>query len=264
MARTALGLFAIATGSFCSSALGQDGPPVSLSPDQSPTVDSIDQGGAVMDAPLIGPPDSHRKPRNEIVVTAPCSVSAEQALLPGSYIIDGERSDNVMDALNSAVDAMTPSVYRRYFARRIRKAGAPVYAIKILFAEGRFWIKNDAKRRIVVSTSGESIEWTQEDGQVFDVSAQLNGEAISLTFHGIDNSERTTSYCSDGQQLVTETTIIGPLLSAPIRYRVVYNRVSDRVYESDFLVQAGERPSYELGMPVQMISPASGLRQGRS
>ena len=235
MARTVLGLFAAATGSLCSPALGQDGPPVSVSVDQSSTVEGIDQGGAVMDASFIGPPDSHKQPQNEIVVTAPCSAGAEQALLSGSYIIDEERSDRVMNALNSAVDAMPPSVARPYFARRIRKAGAPGYAVRILFAEGRFWLKNDAKRKIVVPTGGETIEWTQEDGQVFDVSAQVNGEAISLTFDGIDHSKRTTSYCSDGQQLVTETTIIGPLLSTPIRYRVVYNRVADRVYEADFL-----------------------------
>ena len=140
MARTVLGLFAVAIGSLCSPALGQDGPPVSVSSDQSPTVKGIDQGGAALDGPFIGPPDSRRQPLNEIVVTAPCSASAEQGLLSGSYIIDEERSDNVMDALNSAVDAMPPSVARPYFARRIRKAGAPVYAIKILFEEGRFWI----------------------------------------------------------------------------------------------------------------------------
>ena len=83
-----------------------------------------------MDAPLIGPPDPRREPGNEIVVTAPCSASAEQGLLSGSYILDEERSDNVMDALNSAVDAMPPSVARPYFARRLRKAGAPVSQLR--------------------------------------------------------------------------------------------------------------------------------------
>lgn len=189
-----------------------------------------------MNAPLIGPPDPHKVPRNEIVVTAPCSAGAEQGLLSGSYIMDEKRSDHVMDALDSAVDAIPPSIYRPLFSRRLRKAAAPVYAIKILFAKGQFWIKNDAKRKIVVSTSGEAIEWTQEDGQVFDITAQVNGEAISLTFHAIDHSERITSYCSNRQQLVTETTITGPLLPAPIHYRVVYNRVADRVSESDFPV----------------------------
>jgi hypothetical protein len=100
-----------------------------------------------MDASFIGPPDSHKEPRNEIVVTAPCSAGAEQALLSGSYIMDEERSDKVMRALNSAVDAMPPSVARPYFARRIRKAGAPVYAIKILFAEGRFWHQERCKAK---------------------------------------------------------------------------------------------------------------------
>jgi len=114
---------------------------------------------------------------------------------------------------------------RPSFARRLRKAAAPAYAIRISIAAGRFSIKNDAKPLIVVWTSGEPIEWTLEDGQVFDVSARANGEAISLTFRAAD-SERTTVYRSDGQQLVTETTIISPLLSAPIRYRVVYNRAA--------------------------------------
>ena len=83
----------------------------------------------------------------------------------------------------------------------------------------------DAKAPIVVWTGGEPIEWRLDDGQIFDVSATANGEAISLTFRAPD-SERTTVYRSDGQQLVTETTIISPLLSTPIRYRVVYNRAS--------------------------------------
>ncbi len=158
-----------------------------------------------------------------ISISSQGSASAEQGLISGSYILDGERSDDVQQALNSAVDRMTPSITLPSFARRLRKAAAPAYAIRISLAAGRFAIKYDAKPQIVVWTSGEPIEWTLEDGQVFDVSARANGEAISLTFRAAD-SERTTVYCSDGQQLVTETTIISPLLSSPIRYRVVYNR----------------------------------------
>jgi hypothetical protein len=225
MARPVLGLFVAATGSLCSPALGQDGPLVSVSLDQSPTVEGIDQGGAVMDAPFIGPPDPRKEHRNEIVVTAPCSARAEQGLISGSYILDEERSDHVMQALNSAVDAMSPSITRPSFARRLRKAAAPGYAISISFPEGRFSIKIDDKRLIDVSTSGEAIEWKLVDGLVFDVSAKAYGEAISLTFRAAD-SERTTVYCSDGQQLVTETSIISPLLSTPIRYKVVYNRAN--------------------------------------
>ena len=156
-----------------------------------------------------------------IQISSPGSASPPQGLISGSYILDEERSDDVFQAIESAVAGL----YRPPFARRLRKAAAPPYAIRISIAAGRFSIKYDAKPVIVVWTSGEPIEWTLEDGQVFDVSARANGEAISLTFRAAD-SERTTVYRSDGQQLVTETTIISPLLSTPIRYRVVYNRAS--------------------------------------
>ena len=160
-----------------------------------------------------------------ISISSPGSASPEQGLISGSYILDEERSDDVVQALNSAVDGMSPSITRPSFARRLRKAAARPYAIRISLAAGRFAIKYDAKPLIVVWTSGEPIEWRLEDGQVFDVSATANGEAISLTFRAPD-SERTIVYRSDGQQLVTETTITGPLISTPIRYRVVYNRAN--------------------------------------
>src|SRR5688500_2731046 len=154
-----------------------------------------------------------------ILISSSGSASPPQGLISGSYIRDEERSDDVFQAIESAVAGL----YRPPFARRLRKAAAPGYAIRISFAAGRFSIHYDAKLPIVVWTSGEPIEWRLDDGQVFDVSATAIGEAISLTFRAPD-SERTTVYRSDGQQLVAETTIISPLLSTPIRYRVVYNR----------------------------------------
>ena len=156
-----------------------------------------------------------------IQLASPGSASPPQGLISGSYILDEERSDDVLQAIDSAVAGLS----RPPFARRLRKAAARPYAIRISFAAGRFSIHYDAKAPIVVWTGGEPIQWRLEDGQVFDVSATADGEAISLTFRAPD-SERTTVYRSDGQQLVTETTIISPLLSTPIRYRVVYNRAS--------------------------------------
>jgi hypothetical protein len=158
-----------------------------------------------------------------ISISSQGSASPEQGLISGSYLLDEERSDNVPQVLNSAVDGMSPSITLPSFARRLRKAAAPPYAIRISLAAGRFSIKYDAKPLIVVWTGGEPIEWRLEDGQVFDVSATANGEAVALTFRAPD-SERTTVYRSEGQQLVTETTITSPLLSTPIRYRVVYDR----------------------------------------
>lgn len=156
-----------------------------------------------------------------ISISSSGSASPPQRLISGSYILDRERSDDVFQAIESAVAGL----HRPPFARRLRKAAAPAYAIRISIAAGRFSIKNDAKPQIVVWTSGEPIEWRLEDGQVFDVSAKANGDAISLTFRATD-SERTTVYRSVGQQLSAETTIISPLLSTPLRYKHVYNRAN--------------------------------------
>ena len=151
------------------------------------------------------------------------SASPAQVLISGSYILDEERSDKVSQAIDSAVAGLS----NRHFAQRLHKASgaAPGYAIRISTASGRLSINHDAKPLIRVWINGEPIKWRLEDGQVFDVSAKANGDAISLTFRAPDN-ERTIVYRGDGQQLVTETIITSPLLSAPIRYRVVYNRAS--------------------------------------
>ncbi|MET0308385.1 MAG: hypothetical protein ABW023_06740 [Sphingomonas sp.] len=159
-----------------------------------------------------------------ILISSSGSESSAQGLISGSYILDRGQSDDVHQAIESAVAGLS-NLTRPSFARRLRKATAPAYAIRISIAAGRFSIKNDAKPLIVVWTSGEPIEWKLEDGQVFNVSAKANGEAISLTFRAAD-SERTTVYRSDGQQLVAETTVVSPLLTTPIRYKVVYTRAS--------------------------------------
>ena len=83
----------------------------------------------------------------------------------------------------------------------------------------------DAKTPIVVWLGGEPVKWKLIEELVFDVSAKANGDAISLTFRG-DDSERTTTYRSAGQDLVEETTIIIPFLSTPIVYKQVYNRAN--------------------------------------
>ena len=158
-----------------------------------------------------------------ILISSSGSASPAQGVVSGSYVLDEERSDDAFQAIESAIAGLSNA--KRPLARmRLRKSIA-TDRIRISLAAGRFSIKYDAKTPIVVWLSGEPIKWKLAEGFVFDVSAKANGDAISLTLRGADN-ERTIVYRSDGQQLVAETIITSPLLSAPIRYRVVYNRAS--------------------------------------
>ena len=158
-----------------------------------------------------------------ILISSSGSASPPQGSISGSYFLDEERSDDVFQAIESGV-AGIPNVTPLSFHARLRKA-APSYAIRISFSADRFSIKYDAHPLIVVWINGEPIQWKLVKELVFDVSAKADGEAISLTFRAPD-SERTTVYRSDGQQLLAETTVTSPLLSTPIRYKVVYNRAN--------------------------------------
>jgi hypothetical protein len=158
-----------------------------------------------------------------VAILTSSSARAQQGPISGSYVLDRGRSDDVFQAIESGVAGRSDVTLS--LTRRLRKACAPAYAIRISFSAGRLSIKNDAKPLIVVWTGGESIEWKLEDGQVFDVSAKGDGEAVSLTVRAPD-SERTTVYRSVGQQLVAETVVTSPLLSTPVRYKVFYNRAN--------------------------------------
>jgi hypothetical protein len=83
----------------------------------------------------------------------------------------------------------------------------------------------DAKAPIVLWLGGEPVKWKLAEWFVYDVSAKADGDAISLTFRGSDG-ERTVVYHSVGRDQVEETSIVTPLLSAPITYRLVYKRAN--------------------------------------
>lgn len=158
-----------------------------------------------------------------VLISGAGSASPAQRVVSGIYDRASERSDAAFQAIESAI-AGVPDAKRPLARMRLRKSIA-VSRIRISSSGERVSIAYDAKAPIVVWMGGEPIKWKLVEGLVFDVSAKADGEAISLTFRG-DDSERTTVYRSVGQQLVEETTIVSPLLSTPISYKLVYNRAN--------------------------------------
>jgi len=158
-----------------------------------------------------------------ILISGSSSASPAQRVFSGIYDRAPERSDAAFQAIESAI-ASLPNAKRPLARMRLRKSIA-ASRIRVSNSGSRFSIKYDDKTPIVVWIGGEPIKWKLVESLVFDVSAKANGEAISLTFRG-DDGERTTVYRSVGQQLVEETTIISPLLSTPIGYKLLYNRAN--------------------------------------
>ena len=158
-----------------------------------------------------------------ILISSSGSASPAQGVVSGSYVRDVQRGDDAFEAIESAIAGLSNA--KRPLARmRLRKSVA-ASRIRISSSAGRLSIAYDAKTPIVVWMGGDPIKWKLVEELVFEVSAKADGEAISLTFRG-DDTERTTVYRSFGQQLMEETIIISPLLSAPISYKLIYDRAN--------------------------------------
>ncbi|MFC3581359.1 hypothetical protein [Sphingomonas hylomeconis] len=151
------------------------------------------------------------------------SASPVQGVLSGIYVLDRARSDNAFQAIDRAT-ADISNAKRPLDRMRLRKSMA-VDRIRISIAETRVGIAYDAKAPIVVWMGEEPIKWKLIEELVFYVSAKANGDAVSLTFRG-DDSERTSTYRSVGQDLVEDTTIISPMLSTPVVYKQIFNRTN--------------------------------------
>ena len=151
---------------------------------------------------------------NGVATLSFASGSLAQKLMTGIYVLDRERSYRVELAISKGVAVPMPN--RTRASARLRKFNTPSDGLKVARPLGRFSIKDDDKPQIVVSTNGDSIRGKLLDGQVFDVSAKMNGDAILLTCRSprreptevwVD-SERSTVYHAMGQDLVEENTIL--------------------------------------------------------
>ena len=156
-----------------------------------------------------------------ILVSGPAS--AAQGLISGNYVLDRGQSDDAVRAIASAgprpYDVNWPKVRNWLF-----KSAGPTDVLRMSSIAGRFSLGDGSPKPLIdVWTGGEPIKWKLNDGQVYDLPAKSNGEAVLLTVRG-SYSERTAVYRSVGQQLVVENTITSPGLTSPIRYKLVYNQ----------------------------------------
>lgn len=158
-----------------------------------------------------------------IMTSSSGSASPGPAVASGIYVRDMQREGGAFEAFERAVAGL-PDAKRPFLRSRLLKSVA-ANRIRLSSTGNRVSIVYDAKAPIVLWLGGEPVKWKLAEWFVYDVSAKADGDAISLTFRGSDG-ERTVVYHSVGRDLVEETSIVTPLLSAPITYKLVYNRTN--------------------------------------
>ena len=161
-----------------------------------------------------------------LALGAPAAAEAQQSSLAGTWTLNRGQSDDIQAAINRAVARMN-FVTRPIARGRLRRTNTAYERVVIAFPSNQVSVRYDERNPIVSPASGAAVKWTREDGEVFDVSMRPAGGRLTQTFTAEDGSrENVYTLSADGRTLTMNVTIRSPRLSAPLTYKLVYNRAS--------------------------------------
>lgn len=159
-----------------------------------------------------------------IGVCASTGVSAvAQDSLQGVFV-NANTSQEVIDkAVDAGVGKM--NFIKRPIARSRLKKTNPLYQrIEIGNDGSQISVRFDAGKPVVMPANGNTVKWTRDDGEVFDVSASASGSKLQQTFKAEDG-QRVNEFdlASDGT-LTLRVTLTSSQLPEPVRYVLTYKR----------------------------------------
>ena len=160
-----------------------------------------------------------------LALAAALPASAQQASLKGTWRYDASASDNVAQAINTAVQRMN-FVTRPIARGRLTRTNQPYQRVAVDFTSSQVTVSTDNRSPIVSPSNGTPIKWTREDKEVLDVSTEWENGVLEQTFKAEDG-QRVNRYSvgADGK-MTMEVTITSPRLPRPLVYQLVYNRAS--------------------------------------
>lgn len=160
-----------------------------------------------------------------LALAAALPASAQQASLKGTWRYDASASDNVAQAINTAVQRMN-FVTRPIARGRLTRTNQPYQRVTVDFTSSQVTVTTDGRDPIVSPANGTPIKWTREDKEVLDVSTEWENGVLEQTFKAEDG-QRVNRYSvgADGK-MTMEVTITSPRLPRPLVYKLVYNRAS--------------------------------------
>jgi hypothetical protein len=161
-----------------------------------------------------------------IVLLAVCAtpLPAQSVPLQGSFAFVPEESDDVAGAIRNATSRVNFAL--RGIARsRLRRTNAPYRTLTIAHTTADVTIIIDQRAPITSPSSGAPVEWAREDGEVFEVSTQWEGDRLRQTFVA-DDGERDNLFrlSPDRNTLTLEVTVTSRRLPEPLVYTLVFRR----------------------------------------
>ena len=152
--------------------------------------------------------------------------ASQESSLDGTYILDTTDSDNINEAIETAVGKL--DFVRRDIARgRLEKLNPAYREVVITSSPNEISVTVDNQRPLRTPGKGAPVAWVGPDGRKVNASMQLAGRRLAQTFTSADG-RRVNGYTlsPDGRTLTMQVTETSPQLSQTITYKQVYRRVS--------------------------------------
>jgi hypothetical protein len=156
------------------------------------------------------------------------SALAQTGSFEGTFTAAAQEQPRIDQAIESAVAKM--SFVARPIARgRLKKTNTAYQTIRIAQASSHVSVQLDERKALQMPLDGRAVQWTREDGERFEVSANVQAGVLTQTFKAEDGQRVNRFALSpDGATLTLEVTLTSPRLPTPLKYSLTFNRQLDR------------------------------------
>jgi hypothetical protein len=150
--------------------------------------------------------------------------AAEPAGLSGTYRYVPERSSDISQAIDATVAKM--NFIKRPIARgRLARTNAPYQQIRIQVDAAEVELSFDDRKPLRLPLDGRPVKWTRDDGEVFDVSARVEGVVLVQTYQAEDGARVNTFELEADGRLSLKVEVSSPQLPQRMRYELVYQAI---------------------------------------
>jgi hypothetical protein len=159
-----------------------------------------------------------------LLALATASWADDSTAVEGSYVIVTDQSPDIDTAIETTIATM--GFIKRPIARGRLKDTNPVYRhIVITSSGGNIEIRFDDRKPIVAPADGSPVQWTREDGEVFDIAVTRKDGRLSQSYESKDGNRLNVFHIEDStRRLHLDVTITSERLPQPLKYTLVYRR----------------------------------------
>ena len=142
----------------------------------------------------------------------------------GTFAYVPERSESIDEAIEAGV-AKVNFIVRKIARPRLRKTNVAYQQLEFRLEGDTLSIQMDQRQPIRLPANGDAVPWRREDGELFDVSARLEGNALVQLYNAEDGQRRNAfTLDEDGAVLDMRVTVHSPKLKDDVVYRLAYRR----------------------------------------